>query len=176
MQKDPGGNLGSSVPSEGWLWQSPFWALFSWIPRGKTRHITKQRERTLAPAINTWSASWPITLRSAFESKIWHKGTSLKNRTGSQTQGNRPVVAGGTGQQRISREPGIIRGKHIIHRMDKQQDLAHSTGNYTQYPGIKPQWQRIWKRMYIYKIHICITESLYCVAKFNTTCESMTLE
>ena len=27
--------------------------------------------------------------------------------------------------------------------------LLHSTGNYIQYPGIKPYWKRIFKRMYV---------------------------
>ena len=43
--------------------------------------------------------------------------------------------------------------------------LLYSIGNYVQYPIIKHNWKRIWKRI----IHIHITESLYCTAEISTT-------
>ena len=47
-----------------------------------------------------------------------------------------------------------------IYRMDKQQVLLYSTGNYTQYPLINCGNE--YEKEYI---HICITESFCCTEK-----------
>ena len=59
----------------------------------------------------------------------------------------------------------------ITYRMDKQQVLLYSTGNYIQYPMINHNGKEYKKEciyIYIY-IYICITESLFYTAEINTT-------
>ena len=51
----------------------------------------------------------------------------------------------------------------IIYRMDKQQVLLYSTGDYIQYPVINHNGKNMKNNVYI-----CITESLCSVAEINT--------
>ena len=58
-----------------------------------------------------------------------------------------------------------------MYRMDKQQLLPFSTGNYIQYPVINQNGKEYEKNIYIYiyiYICICITESLCYTAVINT--------
>ena len=52
-----------------------------------------------------------------------------------------------------------------IYRMDKQQVLLYSTGNYIQYPVINHNGKEYEKE----SVYICITESLCYTAVINTT-------
>ena len=55
-----------------------------------------------------------------------------------------------------------------IYRMDGQQDLLYSTGNYIQYPVINHHGKE-YEKEYIYTyIYICITEPCCCTAEINT--------
>ena len=46
------------------------------------------------------------------------------------------VAKGERGEGEVEGEFGISRDKLLYFRMDKQQVLLYSTGNYIQYPGI----------------------------------------
>ena len=51
-------------------------------------------------------------------------------------------------EERKDREFGISRCKlYFIYKMDKQQVLLYSTGNYIQYPVINHNGKECWKRM-----------------------------
>ena len=48
----------------------------------------------------------------------------------------------------------------------KQQGPIVHTGSYIRFPCRKPSWKRIWKGT-----HICISESLCCIAEISTAME-----
>ena len=52
----------------------------------------------------------------------------------------------------------------IIYRMEKQQGPTVQHRELYSIPCDKPEWKRTWRRIYR-----CITESLCCTAKINTT-------
>ena len=97
------------------------------------------------------------------ESKIWHKGTYLWNRNRITDIENRLVVAKGEGVGGGKKwEVGVSRCK-LLYIKWINKVLLYSTENYIQYPMINHDG--IFKK----NLYVCITESLCCIAKINTT-------
>ena len=73
------------------------------------------------------------------------------------------VAKGGDGGG-VEWEFGVSRCKLIHREQINNKVLLYSTGNYIQYPVINHNGKEFKKNVYI-----CITESLCCTEKINTT-------
>ena len=93
------------------------------------------------------------------ESKLWHKGTYLQNR--SRLTANRLVLAKGERRGGVDYKFGLADANYYI--QNKQQGLLCGTGDYMQYPVINHNGKEY--------VHTCVTESLFGTAEISTTLE-----